>query len=343
MTQKRKIKWAAGIAILAALTYFILTRYVFADNLGYLTGDVFAHVDRPTHETYINAFADGQINWELAYWSAMIAEYTYAKPSYPAYNLALTTLGFTTARFYSYFTHNGISVDDLMVDVGIKQIGTDGQAGLTLVVFAFRGSVPLVLDSPATRENMRRNMDFFSQPWRDVDATVHRGFYDQYHDFLTYILPTVNERFDLDILHSEGATNTDRMFWITGHSMGGALAEFLTLDLVENGIPPQNILTHGFATPLIASRRLQAHAQSIGASTRIFNIVHTRDMVGRIGYGFIRGRSLAAQENTVRFGNSGIFDRNHHSLPRIYLPFIAAQNNQPLRRQMETSLVVVDI
>ena len=172
---------------------------------------------------------------------------------------------------------------------------------------------------------------------------MHRGFYDQYRDFITYILPAINETFESDILRSDAMADPSIKFWITGHSMGAALAELLTLDLIENGVAPQNIMTYGFATPLVAHRRLRAHAVSIGASARIFSIVHRRDMVGYIGYGFIRGRSLAGEGNTVLFGHWGLIDRNHHSLPVIYLPFIIAQNDPPQRQQMEAARVVADL
>jgi len=340
---KHKRRLIVCAVLFVGFMYIVFNHYIFAENVGYMVGDPFIGVGVPADETYVSAFADEQLHWEIAYWSAMIAEYTYAKASYPEINFALTTLGFISARFYSYFDINGEWHDDLMVDVGVRDIYVSGYDPFTLIAIAFRGSVPLMLGSPTTQENMRRNMDIRSLPWRDADATVHRGFYDQYRDFLTYILPAVNETFDLDILQSGVAADPNVNFWITGHSMGAALAELLTLDLVENGVAPQRIITYGFATPLVAHRRLQAHAISIGASDRIFNIVHRRDMVGSIGYGLIRGRSLAGDGNTVMFGRWGLIDRNHHSLPMVYLPFIIAQNDAPLRQQMEAAFITTDL
>ncbi|MCL2391919.1 MAG: lipase family protein, partial [Oscillospiraceae bacterium] len=153
-------------------------------------------------------------------------------------------------------------------------------------------------------------------------------------------MPEINEEFNLNILQENGESNQNVKFWITGHSMGGALAELFTLDLVESGVEPERIITYGFATPLVGNRRLQEHAQLIGASDRIFKIVHRQDMVAYIGYGLLWGRSLAADSNIIEFGSRGIFDRSHHSLPRIYLPFIISQNDYPLRQQLEASLVV---
>jgi len=125
--------------------------------------------------------------------------------------------------------------------------------------------------------------------------------------------------------------------------MGGALAELFTLDLIEGGVKPENIVTYGFASPLVGDRRLQEYAKSLGASERIHKLVHKRDVFGNIGYGLLWGNSLAADNNIFDFGNSGVFDMNHHSLPKIYLPFIASQNDQPRQKQFEAALVVADM
>jgi len=327
-TKKRRLIISA---ILLAVAYIIITNFILHANIGYLAGDIFDNLPTPTHIEYINAFANPQINWEMAYWSAMISEFTYAKPSYPSTNLALTALGFTTTRHYSFFKHNGEYLDDLMVDIGTKQISSNDM-NFTLKAIAFRGSVPLALESPTTRENMRRNMDFLPRQWAGTESTVHRGFYNQFNDFVEYILPEITAL-------TESCPHTK--FWITGHSMGGALAELFALWLIENGTNPQNIMIFGFATPLVASRQLQEHARQIGAADRIFRFAHRQDMVGYVGYRIFFGRTIAADCNNIMFGRQGVFDRSHHSLPRIYLPFIVSQIGDSERRKLfEMSLNV---
>ena len=340
---RKKVLLIVFAIMLVAIAYIIITNFVLSENLGYLVGDIFSDISLPTVETYINAFTEAQISWEIAYWSAMISEFTYAKTSYPINNLALSTLGFETTRVYSFFEHEGRLQDDLMVDAGIKEIAMDDGGSFTLVAIGFRGSVPLAQNSPTTGENMRRNMDLFSTHWRQTSTTVHRGFYAQYNDFLTEILPKINEELNLHILQGSSESEQIIKFWITGHSMGGALAELFTLDLIESGIEPERILTYGFATPLVGSKSLQEYANIIGASDRIFNIIHRQDMVGFIGYGLLWGRSLAADYNITEFGGRGIFDRSHHSLPRIYLPFVVSQIEYSQRAQFERSLIVADL
>jgi len=336
--------WLTLCIITAAIiTYIVVAGFILPASRCYLVGDVFGGVGTPSDETLTRAFAQEQINWEIAYWSAMISEYTFEKPSYPAYNRALSALGFTTMRIYSFFEHEGELKDDIMVDAGIKEIFAGDGTSFTLVVIAFRGSVPIALDSPTTRENMRRNIDFLPRPWGEAEATVHRGFYGQYRDFVANILPEINDKLNLSIMQNSSAANHSVKFWLTGHSMGGALAELFTLGLVESGIDPAKIMTYGFATPLVASRGLQEHAQLAGASDRIFRIIHRRDMVAFVGYRLLWGRSLAADDNVVGFGRRGVFDRRHHSLPRVYLPFVISQNDQPLRQYMEVFFIVDDM
>ena len=325
-------------ALLIMLICIVITSFVYSADLGYLAGDVFNNVDIPVDSLYINMFEASVVNWEIAYWSAMICEYTYEKPFYPLDNLALTKLGFTTARKNSFYDLNGESEDDLMVDVGVKDVYSDDGRTFTLVVVAFRGVVPNVLNDPTTKENMRRCMNNASKPWREIDASVHEGFFSQYNDILAEILPEVNAAFDMNIFHDTDNADRNIKFWITGHSMGGALSELFTLGLVESGIHPDDIISYGFASPLVGDKRLKKYAVSVGASERMYKIVHRQDIMGYIGYGLLSGKSLAADKNIIAFGSHGIFDRSHHSLPRIYLPFIASQNDHPKRQQFEASL-----
>ena len=339
---KKMILTACAI-IFIALAYIAATSFIYSANLGYLVGDVLNDVTIPTDETYIDTFTATQVNWEIAYWSAMICEYTYEKQSYPLDNLALSKLGFTTTRKYSFYKFKEEYEDDLMVDVGVKEIYSDDGNSFTLVAVAFRGAVPAALNDPTSKENMRRSMAYSPKQWKEIDASVHGGFYDQYCDFLKNILPEINTELHLNILQNESMSDQNVKFWVSGHSMGGALAELFTIDLVESGVEPEKVITYGFATPFVGDKRLQEYAKSIGAAERIYKIVHKQDMVGCIGYGLLSGKSLAAGGNIIKFGNSGIFDRSHHSLPRIYLPFIASQNNLPKRKLFEASLVIADM
>ena len=341
-SSKKKILFFLTI-IFIIIIYTVFSSFIYSANLGYFVDNALENVAVPTDEEYIAMYTRTEIDWEIAYWSAMICEYTYEKPSYPINNLALSMLGFEAIRKYTFYELNDGLEDDLMVDVGVKEIRSTDGSDFKLVVISFRGSVPAALNDPTSKENMRRNMEYASKPWGTIEASVHEGFHDQYQDFLTDILSEVNAEFDLNILQPETIINENIRFWITGHSMGGALAELFTLDLIENGVEPSGVMTYGFATPLVGDNRLREYSESIGTSDRIHKIVHRQDMVGYIGYGLFWGKSLASDSNTVKFGRKGVFDRSHHSLPRIYLPYIISQNDQSKQKDMEESLVVVDM
>ena len=329
--------------VLTAFLYLMISSFVYATNLGRLAGDIFREVAVPADELYVNAFTINQIDWEMAYWSAMTCEYTYEKKAYPLENLALSKLGFTITRQYSFYERNGKLEDDLMVDVGVKEISTEEGEGFTVVALAFRGSVPAALKDPTSKENMRRNMAHSPKAWKEVGASVHGGFYDQYRDVLTDILPELNTKLNLNILQNENVPEQNIKFWITGHSMGAALAELFAIELIENGVEPERVITYGFATPLLADQHLKEYAQSIGVSERIYKLTHKQDMVAFIGYGILFGESLAAGGHIMKFGRQGIFDRSHHSLPRIYLPFIISQNSPLKQKQFQSSLLIEDM
>ncbi|MDR1699598.1 MAG: hypothetical protein LBR68_00190, partial [Lachnoclostridium sp.] len=162
----KKIKRIVFIIVFLIFAYIVAANFIFAANIGYLVDDNHNSTTVPTDETYLAAFETDQINWEIAYWSAVISEYTYEKPYYPLNNLALKNLGFTTLREYSYYEIEGELEDSLMVDVGIKDVFSDDGSSFKLVAIAFRGSVPIALDDPTTIENMRQNINILSEQWK---------------------------------------------------------------------------------------------------------------------------------------------------------------------------------
>ena len=336
---KKKIYLGCTIVLLAVLIFVVATHFVYSVNQGRIVGDPFQYIDTPTDEEIFELFSKEEICWKFAFWSVMVCEFSYTKEGYPNYNATFAALGFDTSRFHTYFTRRGEEFDDLMVDAGVRIIESD-EREYTLVAIAFRGAIPLEMNSPTTVQNFRRSLRFLSTPWRE-SGRVHRGFYAQYNDFLNYVLPEIQSHFDLDIFDENPSSQIK--FWIIGYSMGAALAELFTLELATSGIIPSNIITFGFAAPNVGNSRLQAYAYELGVTKRIFRINHRRDIVGHLGFGVFFGSSLAAQENTFFFGSSGLFTINHHSLTRIYLPFIISQNPEPLRSQMEAGLVVEDM
>lgn len=335
---KKRIILGCMVLFLAALVFVFATHFWYSVNQGRFVGNPFETIDAPTDDAIFEIFANGEFCWEFAFWSAMMSEFAYAKEGYSDYNAALAALGFDPVRVHTYFTHRGEELDDLMVDAGARILELDDRE-YTLVALVFRGAIPLEMSSPTTRQNFRRSLNFLSTSWRDI-GRVHQGFYSQYNDFLSYILPEIERELGI---HKLNYPTSQRKVWIVGYSMGGAHAELLTIDLVAGGVPAENIMTIGFATPNIANRAMQRHGYEIGASSRIFRVMHRRDIVAHLGIYGLWGRTLTADGNTIVFGERGLFTINHHSIPRIYLPYIISHLPGPLRSQAQTALVVDDM
>jgi len=336
---KKKLILAISIVLLIVIVWMTTVNIVAAKDRGQFTDSVFEGVPTPTNDRIISAFTDGDICWEMAYWSAMMAEFTYSRELYPSYNFAMETLGFSAVRVHTYFEHNDEYRSNLMLDAGVKTIyGDDGS--FTLLAIAFRGTVPPTVDSRAARINMQHNIDIFSQLWGETGARVHRGFYEQHNNILSNIFPVLSEVFDIDLLNTVDA---DMKIWLSGHSMGGTFAELFTLDLIERGMCPQMILAYSIAAPFVGCRQLRDHANETGAARRIFRIAHRRDLVAHVGFGLMWGHSLAHEDNIISFGEWGLLNSRRHLLTRTYLPFIIEQNESNLREQMQNAFYVTNL
>ncbi|KAH6555691.1 hypothetical protein KP509_1Z235400 [Ceratopteris richardii] len=137
---------------------------------------------------------------------------------------------------------------------------------LHAIVVAFRG----------TQENSIQNWmeDLY---FRQLDlhypevtgAMVHRGFYSAYHN--TSLRPRIVAAV-LDILQELNGLNV----YVTGHSMGGALAAFCSLDLVANyGIKRVHTVT--FGQPRIGNIVFAEYFGNLVPHT--YRMTHAHDMV----------------------------------------------------------------
>jgi triacylglycerol lipase len=123
-------------------------------------------------------------------------------------------------------------------------------------VIAFRGSN----DIPDFVENMK------TAPIRTPHGQVHRGFYNAY----LRVRPQVRS-----IL----AKRAVKQVWITGHSLGGALAVMCAYDLVESDWNVLGLLT--FGQPLVARPNFAEHIDKV-LNARFAHFVNESDIVTRI-------------------------------------------------------------
>jgi triacylglycerol lipase len=137
------------------------------------------------------------------------------------------------------------------------------------IIVAFRGTQP------------GRPMDWFidfGAIHRSFDhpiGTVHGGFYDALKAVWGMALPDARR-----ILPERLRSRGNRSVWITGHSLGGALAELCAAQaaLVET-IPIQGVYT--FGQPRVGNDAF-AKAVNDALGSRIHRIVNNRDIVPRV-------------------------------------------------------------
>lgn len=131
--------------------------------------------------------------------------------------------------------------------------------GKTAVV-AFRGT-----DMTSPRDWLT-NADLFRQKSMKSNQKFHRGFQDAYQRFSETIRLTLPSH------------QIDRL-WITGHSLGGAMAVCCAYDLVEHRIPISGLVT--FGQPRVANQPMALYLDQV-LRYRYLRFVNLEDLVPHI-------------------------------------------------------------
>jgi triacylglycerol lipase len=114
---------------------------------------------------------------------------------------------------------------------------------------------------------------------------IHKGFYNAYQPLKPQIVKLVK------------AANSKHL-WITGHSLGGALAVVCAYDLIENEkLDVDGVIT--FGQPMVAKPELAGHLDSVLLG-RFAHYVNRNDIVARVPPNFSHCGSL------VWFTDSGV-------------------------------------
>lgn len=171
-----------------------------------------------------------------------------------------------------------------------RKVGADGAMN---TVLAFRGS--------ASVRDWISDMEIRRRSWCGV--SVHRGFAD--------CLDSVWSRIEGALSGHPGQN-----LWITGHSLGGALAVLAARAALTVGFPPTAVYT--FGQPRVGSGEFVA-AYDLFLRSRTFRLVNAQDIVPRLP-GFLAGY--------------------RHCGTEIFLDaFGGAQVNPPLARKVWSDLV----
>jgi triacylglycerol lipase len=144
-----------------------------------------------------------------------------------------------------------------------------------VVLVSFRGTQPKVPIDWMT--------DFQAKhvTWGPFPGLVHKGFHDALHAVWGISYPGG------EILPARLVNRGDRAVWITGHSLGGAVAELCAAQAsFETHVPVQGVYT--FGQPRCGDDAFAAQAEAV-LGQRIFRFINDRDIVPRVpffGMGF---------------------------------------------------------
>lgn len=207
----------------------------------------------------------------LAFWSAVATQDTYGRYGNDA---SLKKLGFVNTHVYQ---SRGV-----YTVIGFKKLPGSGK---TVVAIVFRGSQNLTADWINT------DLDFTPVTYKPrlypatLGYRVHQGYYRAVQSFESaleqkIILPGLNKQ--LSTLQKADTKlssniNNNYIFWISGHSSGGAMAALYTMSLIERGVKPENIITYTFGSPPFANGQTVGLAAKLKAAPRIFRLVNLDD------------------------------------------------------------------
>jgi triacylglycerol lipase len=165
-----------------------------------------------------------------------------------------------------------------------------------ILVVAFRGSEPKQL------VDWLDDAQICQSPWGTSGAKVHNGFAKS----LSAVWGTIG------LLPERLQNRGNKTVWITGHSLGGALAELCAARVaMESGIPVQGVYT--FGQPRVGDGSF-ATAVENAIGGRIFRHVNHRDLVPRVpGFGMFY-RHYGAQ---IFFDKSGTAAQANPSVETI--------------------------
>jgi hypothetical protein len=175
---------------------------------------------------------------KLALLSAAASEDAYYDGGAALYDAGFSYLNFTS------------SVNDMQAVTAVKHV-----EGKRVIAIAFRGTTPsamldVVIDLAAFGTIFR--------PEHNQDGViVHQGFRISMMDYYAKESSIILDG-DKTLEQVISEKNDDDIFFISGHSLGGAIATLYSAMLVERGVKPENIITYTFGAPAVGNHAFAA-------------------------------------------------------------------------------------
>lgn len=170
---------------------------------------------------------------------------------------------------------------------GIRQIlVTDMGKGMVMTRQTVGGRSVIAIAFVGTTD---KYYDWFANFKFQHDEGLHHGFLSLARQFeaqtARVLLPKLaaargEDTYTLaDAILDAGRPDSGILFWLCGHSQGGAIVQTFAHLLLEKGVPAQNIIGYTFAAPTVAMGKYPGDPKVFP----IYNIVNTDDLVTRVG------------------------------------------------------------
>ena len=177
-----------------------------------------------------------------------------------------------------------VEADAKFRTLGFKEVGTIVDASMVGYVLVIEDAAVVVFRGTDDASDWVVNLKIAAT--NTTHGGVHRGFHLSYQPLKPQIQSLLSRA-------------ERKHLWITGHSLGGALAVLCAYDLIENQRREvAGVMT--FGQPMVARPKLAAHLDSI-LSSRFAHFVNESDVVPRIPPSYRHCGSLVWYKNgTIR-------------------------------------------
>ena len=274
-----------------------------------------------SQEDYEKIFLSNSYNDKFAYWCGKVSNDAYSGSE----NTAMKTLEFDSiAPKHIKIFDNEV----LTYYVGIKKLEKQINEKTLITMIAIKGTDPkklsnLMIDAfayPVIWKTGQPSVEYVGlNPLLrtgqalieliDQIPEVHGGFFA--------CAKAIWEKINID---------SNSLYIVTGHSLGGAIAELISLHLAEAEkdnkkiIPVRNIISYGFASPPVGDGDLRSHAQKLGIRNRIHKLHNALDIIPKAGWAAF---SIAGDKKLF-WGKAG------HNMESVYLPELLKKINNSI-------------
>ncbi len=180
-------------------------------------------------------------------------------------------------------------------------VNTQGYIGANQnrMIVSFRGSEPII-------EDWLSNIQFMTDPGPFGNTKVHEGFQDALFPVimqLTYALKQYER--------------ANQKIWVTGHSLGGALASLFAAMLLERGLPLAGVYT--YAAPRVGDKKYEKAMNTLTEDLTIqsWRVVNEGDIVPHLPpepwFSHAGSRKLLKKDGTVS-EDAGLWAKFKHEI-----------------------------